>query len=114
MVPCRQEVGSRDKATDMPPTYSLSDFQRLATCTRTRSVTMGAYSGAQSLGLGRDDIWRCIRQLKASDFYKTMPASAAEGLWQDVYRVEFGKHSLYVKIQILPCQKAHVISFKER
>lgn len=105
---------NRDQGNEpVPPTFSLPEFKSLAKRSFTRSTTPQAFLDAQSLGMESADIWRCIERLKASDFYKTMPSVVKEGLWQDVYRTRLGKLELYVKIQILPGPKAHVISFKE-
>ena len=59
-----------------------------------------------------DDIEACILGLTAADFYKSMSADKAPGLYQDVYRPFFQGWELYVKLQIT--SEAVVISFKEK
>jgi hypothetical protein len=42
-----------------------------------------------------------------------MPADKAPGLFQDVYKINFGGVPVYLKIQIGATGRAVVISFKE-
>lgn len=77
-------------------------------------ITFSARAGAALLGLGEAEIVRCVLELRQSDFYKSMEAEKAPGLWQDVYRPVFEGLVLYVKVQIARQGDAIVISFKER
>ena len=93
------------------PTYDLGEVQA-----KVRAglywITFTARHGAASLGLGEDDVVACVLSLSATDFYKTMEADAAPGLWQDVYRPSYKQLALYVKLQIELDGDAIVISFK--
>jgi motility quorum-sensing regulator / GCU-specific mRNA interferase toxin len=95
------------------PRYPLSEVQALVR-QGTFQVTASAARTASDLEFGRPDIVRCVLALSASDFYKSMPAERAQGLWQDVYRPLFEGVELYVKVQIRGDRMAVVISFKER
>ena len=97
------------------PTYDLSEIQ-----TKVRAglywITSSARQGAAAAGLAETDIVACVLSLTAADFYKTMEAEAAQGLWQDVYRPAYGRPAvdLYVKLQLAQDGDAVVISFKAR
>ncbi len=95
------------------PAYDLSEIQRKVGAGAFR-ITFSARAGAALLGLGEADIVRCVLELRQSDFYKSMEAETAPGLWQDVYRPVFEGLLLYVKVQIAIQGDAVVISFKER
>lgn len=53
-----------------------------------------------------------VEHLTATDFDKTMPATKAPGLWQEVYRPTYCGLPLYVKLQISE-EKAVVVAFKQ-
>ncbi len=95
------------------PAYDLSDIQRKVSKGEFR-ITFSARAGAALLGLGEAEIVRCVLDLRQSDFYKSMEAEKAPGLWQDVYRPVFEGLVLYVEVQIAIQGDAVVISFKER
>lgn len=93
------------------PTYDLSEIQ-----TKVRAglywITSSARQGAAAAGLAETDVVSCVLSLRAADFYKSMEAEAAPGLWQDVYRPLYGGTALYVKLQIARSGDTVVISFK--
>lgn len=95
------------------PTYDLSEIQRKVAAGDFR-VTFSARDGAALLGFQESDIARCVTALRPTDFYKSMEAEQASGLWQDVYRPTFEGIALYVKLQVALRGKAVVISFKEK
>jgi hypothetical protein len=92
------------------PTYDLAEIQA-----KVRAglfwITHAARRGGAGVGLDEAAIVSCVLSLNATDFYKTMEAEAAPGLWQDVYRPVYDRIALYVKLQI-DCDEAIVISFK--
>jgi len=92
------------------PTYDLAEIQAKVRAGLFR-ITLAARRGAAGVGLDEDAVVSCILALNAADFYKTMEADAAPGLWQDVYRPMYGGIALYVKLQI-DRDDAIVISFK--
>lgn len=93
------------------PTYDLGEIQG-----KVRAglywITLAARRGGANVGFSEDDIVASVLSLSAADFYKTMEADAAPGLWQDVYRPVYEKIALYVKLQIELDGDAIVISFK--
>lgn len=95
------------------PTYDLAEVQRKMRAGEYR-VTTSARDAAALLGFQESDIERCIASLRRMDFYKSMEAERAPGLWQDVYRPTFEGVALYVKVQIAVRGNAVVISFKEK
>lgn len=98
------------------PSYDLAEVQALVRAGAWKA-TLVALNGAGELGLDRFDIEACVLALTGSDFYKTMPAERAPGLFQDVYRPWYLGHTLYVKVQ-MTCHGANrntvVISFKRK
>jgi len=94
------------------PTYDLREIQA-----KVRAglywITYSARRGGSAIGFSEEDIVSCVLSLRGPDFYKTMEADAAPGLWQDVYRPVYGQTALYVKLQIERDGDAIVISFKE-
>ena len=75
---------------------------------------MSALQGAHHMGFDEDDICDCIlNSLNATHFYKTMPSEQFAGLWQDVYKINYEEHRVYLKLQIGRSGRSVVISFKE-
>lgn len=95
------------------PTYPLDRVQVLVREGRYQ-VTASALQGATSLTFDEEDVRECVLAIRRADFYKTMEAVRAPGLWQDVYRPTWGGVALYVKLQLREPIGAVVISFKER
>ena len=96
----------------MVPTYSLALIKKLVSEGK-RNITESALKSAGELEMDESDIDVCVCEaLTEDDFYKTMPAEKAFGLWQDVYRVEFGGFLIYLKVQINLISRAVIISFK--
>jgi motility quorum-sensing regulator / GCU-specific mRNA interferase toxin len=93
------------------PTYDLARIQERVKAGQYR-ITFSARLGAGALGFTESDIVRAVLSLRPGDFYKSMEAEAAPGLWQDVYRPRFAGVALYVKLQIEVRGDAVVISFK--
>ena len=76
-------------------------------------VTLAAQTCALDLGLDEEDICDCIlNHLGETHFYKTMPAEKRPGLMQDVYRITYEGHHIYLKLQV-ENDWAAVISFKK-
>ena len=66
------------------------------------------------MGFDEVDICDCILNfLNATHFYKAMPSEKVAGLWQDVYKINYDGHRVYLKLQIGYTGKSVVISFKE-
>ncbi len=90
--------------------YELSEIRRLVSQGR-YTITRAAQEGADALNIQSAGIVECVGQLTPADFYKTMPAQKAPGLWQDVYRPRYRGNRLYVKLQISRAGNV-VVSFK--
>ena len=95
------------------PYYDLAEIKQLLLVGQYR-ITNSAKVSALSLGFEDEDIIECILNfLDGSHFYKSMPSALVPGLWQDVYRLTYSDHRLYLKLQIGLTNQAVVISFKE-
>jgi len=97
------------------PTYDLEDVQRLVgqgpiSC----RVSAAAFAGADELDLEPGHVIEAVLALNARDFYKSMPAERAPGLWQDVYHLRYAGFDLYIKVQINAAGQAVVVQFKKR
>lgn len=99
-------------STKRIPTYDLSEIQRSVAAGQYR-VTRSALDGASALGMDESDVVACVLGLTRANFYKSMEAGKAPGLWQDVYRPNYQGEALYVKLQVAVPGAAVVISFKE-
>ena len=98
---------------EMGPTYDLEDIRKLILQEKF-FVTLTAVEGAASLGLDDGDIRDCVtKQMNETHFYKTMPAERAPGLWQDVYKIRYAGHRLYIKVQVNAAGRAVIVSFKQ-
>lgn len=101
------------------PTYALEEVKRLIAAGACRVTTTAEHHARDDLGLTRDALLRCVRQLSGRDFYKTMPSEKMPGHFQDVYRRVFetplhqGGIEVYCKVQIVQGRTV-VISFKLR
>lgn len=95
------------------PHHSLEDIKRLVH-EGNRIVSKQATLDGSYIGFKKEDIYKVVLDLKASDFYKSMQSEKNELLWQDVYHHRLDKKdmTLYVKLQIK--KHAVVISFKEQ
>ncbi len=104
-----------DEGSRGQPTHDLGDIQR-----RVRRGFVGyradARHSAAELGFFRPDIDECILALMVRDFHKTMPARVPKwaGCWQDVYKPTYRGIQLYVKLQLFPQGRVHVVSFKRK
>lgn len=69
---------------------------------------------ARDFEMGPHDINECLLALTPNDFRKTMPAKSPiwAGCMQDVYTTVFRGCAVYLKFQLFPGQRVHVISFK--
>jgi hypothetical protein len=78
--------------------------------------SLGARDGARRLELDRADIDACVGGLAETDFHKSMPARvpAWVGAMQDVYRPIYRGIAIYVKFQLWPGKRVHIVSFKRK
>lgn len=96
----------------MGPTYPLEKVKRLIRDGRYR-ITLTALETAGLMGFFEDAITDCVlSQLSVTHFYKPMPAKKAPGLMQDVYKITYEGHRVYLKVQIDYGGNAVIVSFK--
>lgn len=92
------------------PHCRLSVILALVEQNKTRA-TLSALSGAANLGLDFTAMLDVIRQLKRSDFYKSMTTHANHQIWQDVYRPTTAVGQIYLKLTVV--DEVLIVSFKE-
>jgi hypothetical protein len=93
--------------------YSLVAIKQLV-AERRYLITVTALESAALMGFDDESIVECIlEELTETHFYKTMPARSVAGLMQDVYKILFEGHRVYLKLQINRARNAVVISFKQ-
>lgn len=93
------------------PSYDLEAFK--ASAPRMR-VTVVATRTAAALGFGRPEIEATIRNMRRSQFYKSMTSHGDHRIWQDVYHVPSPAGTLYVKFTADAVTEFALLSFKER
>ena len=76
------------------------------------NLTLSAFEGMRSVGMGRVDALAVIQNLTAVNFYKSMTTHSDHRVWQDVYYSEWQDVALYIKFQ--QAGEYFVISFRER
>ncbi len=96
----------------MKPTYSLSEIKNLIKKNYFRISETALKNAGQDFGISRSDIALEILDLVEDNFYKSMPAEKAPGLFQDVYIKNVKGIKAYIKIQINDF--AVIISFKKK
>lgn len=74
-------------------------------------TSRAATHSAALLGFHAREIIDVVRELTASDFYKSMTTYDDHRVWQDVYRPRTAMGRLYLKLMIL--DDVLVVSFKE-
>jgi hypothetical protein len=97
------------------PAHDLSKVKEKATVGFLTFRT-AAIDGAAELELTRYDIIACILELTPHEFHKSMDADCPRwaGARQDVYLPTYGGVELYVKFQLFPGQRLHIVSFKRK
>jgi hypothetical protein len=97
------------------PAHDLADVIEKA---RVGFITFraAALDGAAELDFDRADIVACIEGLTATDFYKSMDAEIATwvGCRQDVYMPTYCGAKIYLKFQLWPGKRLHIVSFKRK
>jgi hypothetical protein len=93
------------------PSYDLEEVKKLILA-GAYAITRSSMDGALAVGFDDQDIVECIcNYLDGTHFYKTMASEKKAGLMQDVYRITYEMHPIYLKVQIARA-RAVVISFK--
>ena len=95
------------------PYYDLADVKKLISEEQYK-VTASALQSAHMMGFDEEDICDCIVHfLNETHFYKAMPSERFPELWQDVYKINYLRWRVYLKLQIGSTGLTVVISFKE-
>jgi len=98
------------------PSFDLSDVHRLGGA-RCGTILTGASDGAAKLGLFNEDIWESLENLVTEDFYKTDIWKNRPNEMVDIYYIQVGDHSIYLKFSIVKENEGEqiviVTSFKE-
>lgn len=92
------------------PHCKLSKIKALIEAEKVRS-TQSALAGAAALGLDFLEMLDVVRELKITDFYKSMTTHANHQIWQDVYRPMTKVGALYLKLTVV--DDVLIVSFKE-
>jgi len=96
------------------PHYILREFKVLFRSKENMHITKAAHHGAASEGYMTDeDIQSVIDRLCSEHFYKSMTSYSNPKIWQDVYRYQDERSTLYIKIQLsIDGEKAILIQLK--
>jgi hypothetical protein len=82
------------------PSFGVSEVRQLA-ADRAGIISTGAADGAAKLGYFNEDIWEALEQIEAADFYKTDIWRNRPDEMVDVYYIQVGEHSVYLKFSIV-------------
>jgi hypothetical protein len=97
------------------PSHDLAEVQAKVKVGFVHYRTQALHDAAE-LELSRVDVDQCMLALCPADFHKTMPALNPKwkDCWQDVYRPLYAGFQLYVKFQLFPNVRVHIVSFKRK
>lgn len=97
------------------PAHHLADVIEKARVGFVRFRTE-ALDGAAELDFDRHDILACIEGLSEADFHKSMDATFPKwaGCRQDVYTPSYNGVQVYLKFQLWPGKRLHILSFKRK
>ena len=96
------------------PHFPLQAVIRCASLHDAVRFTRVAFDGAAELMMTQDDMLAVVRNLKPSEFYKSMTTYGDHTIWQDVYHPRFQGIPLYLKLTLVEADNLLVISFKRR
>lgn len=97
------------------PSHDLVAIQAASCKSDGIRMTTSAVRGAAEMGMVRADVLRTIRELKPSDFYKSMTSYADHRSWQDVYHARSPQGTIYVKLTADgTVAEFALLSFKEK
>lgn len=92
------------------PHCNLSTVKALVDAGRVSS-TQSARQGAAVMGIDFDAMCGILKELTASDFYKSMTTHTDHKVWQDVYRPSTAQGDVYLKLTVI--DDVLIVSFKE-
>jgi motility quorum-sensing regulator/GCU-specific mRNA interferase toxin len=93
------------------PHYNLAHILAQMKSVEDMNLTVSAEQGMRMAGMTRSEAFAVIRQLKSTNFYKSMTTHQSHKVWQDVYHAQWREKMLYVKFQ--QADEYFIISFKE-
>ena len=93
------------------PHYLLAAIQGQMNSVETMNLTQSAQFGIRAAGMVTAEALEVVQGLSRSDFYKSMTTNKDHRVWQDVYRGQWRRKSLYIKFQ--QAGEYFVVSFKE-
>jgi motility quorum-sensing regulator/GCU-specific mRNA interferase toxin len=97
----------------LKPHYALADIKAAFADAATLNRSFVSKQGADDLGMDDSAVVAVIQSLTLSDFDKSMTSYADHKVWQDVYKPNTEKRTLYVKFTLDARQTLFLISFKE-
>ena len=92
------------------PHCKLSVVQALVQAEKVR-FTVTAIEGGVAMGFDVPGMLQVVKELRTSDFYKSMTTHADHTVWQDVYRPATPAGDVYLKLTVI--EEVLVVSFKE-
>ena len=93
------------------PHHNLADFQEVV---ETIAMTRTCQKDAQALGMNRAEMMDVLKNIKGSQFYKSMTSYTDHRQWHDVYHVPWASHMLYIKFTDDRITVFRLLSFKEK
>lgn len=96
------------------PTHDLTAIKKQFGEPDGYRITVSAQDFAFSLGLDRGGVVQLVQSIERRQFYKSMTAYRDNRVWQDVYHVDHGDSTLYVKFTRGPDGDYLLISLKEK
>jgi motility quorum-sensing regulator/GCU-specific mRNA interferase toxin len=96
------------------PTYDLDAIKAGVDDPDKVEITTTAILGAAEIGFDRSMIVDTVKNIKKSQFYKSMTSYKNHRIWQDVYRVPSEAGLIYVKFVAGTISEFALVSFKEK
>ena len=96
------------------PHFLLHQVLRCAASPELMHFTRVAYDGAADLGMSGDDMVAVVRNLKSTEFFKSMTTYGDHTIWQDVYHPQHYGIPLYLKLTLIEADNLLIISLKRR
>jgi motility quorum-sensing regulator/GCU-specific mRNA interferase toxin len=96
----------------LKPTHDLEAFKRAFA--QDRTMTFTASRSALAIGYNEDDVAALISTLTRSGFVKSMTSHADHRQWQDVYHIDDGIRTIYLKFTDQVMTEFILLSFKRK
>jgi motility quorum-sensing regulator / GCU-specific mRNA interferase toxin len=100
-----------DRRNKPRATHDLAAIQAQMNCVESMNLTWKARLGIHACGMSEDQALEVVQSLTTRHWHKSMPSHYDYRVWQDVYFINWGGMTLYVKFTM---HEGYVlISFKE-